>query len=458
MLPINFGLSGYAGLALYVAGIVALLLTVFRSPIVGVYYLVPLIPLQTIRYRLNEYPLGASVIGVMVAGIAIGLLRQRRSPIPRTPWTLIICFLCAYTFISLWQGSSYLGTGFPAPGETRFGVWQEFIMLPLLLLLVAAIQPSRRHIRALVILMCFTTFALNRSYWSEVSEHDYTSYSEDLRNDVGGGPMGYVGSNGLAAYEAQFVTFLVALAAFERKRLLRVGLIALAVFSAFCIAYSLSRGGYAAILAGCFFIGLIKVRKLLVLVILFLATWKAWVPTAVRERVLMTYDSQERTFDNSAETRLTLWEDAADVIRSNPLFGTGFQTYAYMHRVRNYEDTHNYFLKVLAETGLLGLVLFLAILYKTFWAGFRLFRQSSDPFLGSVGLGLAGWVICATVANCFGDRWTYPQISGYMWILSGLVASGLAITEAPVPGASERSADNTPKPVAVGATVSIGCS
>src|SRR5262249_23231862 len=155
-----------------------------------------------------------------------------------------------------------------------------------------------------------------------------------------------------------------------------------------CLAYSLSRGGYAALLVGSLFIGLVKQRTILVFLLIFAATWTAWVPVAVRDRVLMTYDQQGKTLDQSAETRVSLWEDAMNMFSSSPAIGTGFNTYAYMHRIRQYEDTHNYFLKVLVEMGAVGLILFIVLLWKTFNSGFALFRQANDPFYSALGLGL----------------------------------------------------------------------
>ena len=190
--------------------------------------------------------------------------------------------------------------------------------------------------------------------------------------------------------------------------------------------YSLSRGGYIALLAGCFFLGLAKQRKLLILLIVFLFVWTAIVPTAVTERVSMT-NQGDGELDHSSETRLTLWQDAIEVFDANVITGTGFATYAFMHRVGNYEDTHNLFLKVLVETGILGLILFLWLIARTFRTGSRLFRNAKDPFFSALGLGLAGWVVTAFVANCFGDRWMFLQVCGYLWVLAGLVARALEI-------------------------------
>jgi hypothetical protein len=39
-------------------------------------------------------------------------------------------------------------------------------------------------------------------------------------------------------------------------------------------------------------------------------------------------------------------------------------------------------------------------------------------------------VVCAAVANFFGDRWHFLQVNGYMWVVAGLVARGWLLTEA----------------------------
>jgi hypothetical protein len=73
--------------------------------------------------------------------------------------------------------------------------------------------------------------------------------------------------------------------------------------------------------------------------------------------------------------------------------------------------------------------LFLWVVFQTFWGGFRLFRIAEDPFYASLGLALAVWVICAVTVNFFGDRWTYLQVDGYMWLLGGLVARARQIED-----------------------------
>jgi putative inorganic carbon (hco3(-)) transporter len=427
----HFGLEPYVPYVLYFSAIVAFLASIFYKPVVGVYYLLPMIPLQTMRYRLAEFPLGASLVGVICLGIVLGLLREGKPVLTKTPWTGIIIVYAIFTFLSLCLGSFYVDRPLPLPGDPRFGVWQDYMMMPALLLIVAAVAPDKRQMQIMLLVMCLATLGLNKNFWNTVSDRDFSSYSEDLRDEGG---MGYAGTNGLAAFEAQSAALLLALGSFEKKFWIRTGYRALALFSAVCLMYSLSRGGYVAFFAGWLLLGILRERKLLVLLVVFLLSWTVFTPRAVQERVLMTYDEQSHSTDNSTETRLSLWENAMQVFHSNVVTGSGFNTYAYMHLNKRtdgvsgfYEDTHNFYVKVLAETGVLGILIFLVLLSKTFLTGFRLFHTATDPFYASLGLGLVGWLTCSAVANFFGDRWTFLQVNGYLWVLGGMVSQALLL-------------------------------
>jgi O-antigen ligase len=431
---VNFGLEGYIPYVLYLVAIASFLLSVFWRPLTGIFFLVPLLPLQTIRYRVNDFPLGGSLIGVMLAGVALGLLRRGQPVLPKTKWNLLIAVYAVFTYVSLALGSAYLDSSFPLPGERRFGYWQEYMVMPAMLLLVAATKPTKKQMQALILVMCLAIFVADKSFWNTVSGGDFSSYSEDLHQESGS--LGYAGINGMAAFAAQAATFLLALGGYERRIWMKIGYFALAIFSAVCLMYSLSRAGYVAFLAGWLFIGLFQQRKLLILLVVFAFSWTVFVPPAVQQRVEMTYDPQSRTLDNSANTRLSLWNNALEVFDTNAIMGTGFNTYEYMQLNKRtdggtgyYQDTHNYFVKVLVETGVVGMLMFLWLLSRFFGDGFRLFRKAKDPFYSSLGLGIMGWVVCAVAANLFGDRWSFLQVNGYMWVLAGLVVQARTVEE-----------------------------
>jgi len=75
-----------------------------------------------------------------------------------------------------------------------------------------------------------------------------------------------------------------------------------------------------------------------------------------------------------------------------------------------------------------------AMLVKMFLAGFRLRRmEDSDGFLPGLGLGLAAMVVACAVANCFGDRWTYIEETGFIWVITAMAIRGHMILTAPEP-------------------------
>lgn len=417
---INFGLEGYLGEGLYILAILMILFSMFKRPIAGLYVLVPLIPLQTIRYRLSSYPLGGSFVGIMLLAVMIGLFIKHKSPFAKTPWNKLLLAYCVFTFVSLCLGSLYLNMPLPflSANDPRFADWREYILMPLFLFVVAAAVENRKQMAILVVLMCVGALALDKSYWSTISDRDFSAYSDDLRD---AGAMGYAGVNGLAAFESQFAVFLIALACFDRRRRYRWGYVVLTLVSCFCLMYSFSRAGYLAVVAGLLFLGLVRLRWLLVVMMVFGLLWSSVLPNAVRQRITMTYNSKGG-LDHSSETRVNLWEDAMKLFESNMAVGTGFNTYAYMGRIGIYKDTHNYFIKVLVETGLVGFILFVGLIVRFFWTGFMMHWRARDPLAKALGLGLAAWMVCVIVANCFGDRWSFLQVNGYMWVIAGLLA------------------------------------
>jgi O-antigen ligase len=193
--------------------------------------------------------------------------------------------------------------------------------------------------------------------------------------------------------------------------------------------YTFSRGGYAAILFSVLVLGLVKDRKLLVLLGIFLVTWQAVVPTPVRQRVLMTENSSGQ-LEASAQERVSLWTNAEEAFLRSPIVGNGFATFQLGEHVDNLKDTHNWYVKVLVETGIIGLIPVLFMLQQMLATSYRLFKRATDPLYQGLGLGLFLATWAALIANCFGDRWTYVEITGLLWVL---VATAIRATEFSLP-------------------------
>jgi hypothetical protein len=69
--------------------------------------------------------------------------------------------------------------------------------------------------------------------------------------------------------------------------------------------------------------------------------------------------------------------------------------------------------------------------------------------LKGIGLGFFGMMVCALVANFFGDRWTYMQVDGFIWVVLGCVIRGSELAgESGLANGSEAPARNAEDPQA----------
>jgi putative inorganic carbon (HCO3(-)) transporter len=422
---VHLGLEQFVPLALYVAAIVAFLLSLFWRPHVGLYFLIPLLPLQTIRYKILDLPLGNKLIDILLLGVVLGAAFKGGFRFAKTPMNKILILFGVFCYIQLWRGSFFLDTALPLSiSDPRFSNWKNYMVMFIIFSVVVSVIKDVKQIKIIVALMCLSVFVVDKGFYSTMSDRDLSHFSYEVRD---GGILGYAGVNGVATFEAEFMLFLLGLAAFQKRKSIKLAIWGLLAFSGYCLLFSFSREAYAGILVGLLFLGLVKERWLLIGLAAFLLSWQSLVPTAVKERVNMTYDKSEQQLDTSAQDRVTLWNDAVDLFHQNPVLGAGFDTYQWQHRVGIYTDTHNYFLKVLVETGVLGLMFFLLVLAKATRLGVNLFRTARDPFLRSIGLGFALLMACVFVVNFFGDRWLYVEVNGFLWVMLACVVRGLMI-------------------------------
>jgi len=420
LLSYNFGLEGYIGVLLYCGAILAFVGSFFR-PALALYVMVPLLPFQTVRLRLRSYPLGLHFLDLMLFASLAGSMCRSQCKFPKTLRLPLLANI-ALTYVSLWKGAAYLSLPWPIWfDQVRLANWKDNVVLPVLVFVAvySAIR-TRRQMILLLVLMCLTTIAFNRNVYNQRGG-DQSSFSYDSRAESGD-----IGANGLAAFEVQFGFLLLGIAAFERRWYVKSLYWAVGSFCHYGMMLTYSRGAYIAFIVGWAALGLLKTRKLLIGLVVFLATWQSVVPNAVRDRVLMTY-TQDSGLEASAARRVTLWQDAMDVIAGDPILGTGYNTYEFMHRAEELNDTHNVYMKVLLEGGAVGLILFLLIFWRLARLGYSTFRCAEDPFFAGLGLGLLLWMICACLTNVFGDRWNYIAIVGYLWTAAAMALRGREI-------------------------------
>jgi putative inorganic carbon (HCO3(-)) transporter len=418
---LGLGLGHYIPLVAYLGFWIMCLVSLGGRPLLGLYYMIPFLPYRTMRDHFLDYPLGANVLTILVIAVIVGAIIHGKH-LPKSKLYPIWLLLGMYLYASMWIGTA-LGNA-PAPlwlSDVNFVTWKDYMLIPLVFLAAGLVIEDRKAIRMVIILTAFSVLFIDRSSLFESMTRSWANFDESKRDS---GPLGF-GSNQTAAFLAQFGMFFWGFTHFVKRKKLKLfgyGIVAITIFAAM---YTFSRGGYAAILFGVLVFGLIKDRKLLLLLGVFLLTWEAVVPTAVRQRVTMTQSSSGR-LEASAQERVDLWTNAEEAFLHSPIVGTGFATFQLGEHVDNLGDTHNWYIKVLVETGIIGLIPVIFMLQQLLASSYRLFKRASDPLYRGLGAGLFVAICTCMIANCFGDRWTYLEITGLLWVL---VAAALRATE-----------------------------
>lgn len=429
------GLGHYIPAVAYLGFWIVCIVALTWRPLFGLYYLIPFVPYRSMRDHFNDWFLGENLLTILVLCVIVGAIIRGKLP-PKSMLYFTWAVLGIYLYLSMWIGT---GSGIaPAPlwlKDVNFLTWKDYMLIPLIFLAAGLVIEDRKAVGTVIAITGISLLFIDRACILESMSRTWTTFDETKRS---GGPLAF-GSNQTAAFLAMFALFFWGFVQFVKNRRVKYLVYVLIAATLFATMYTFSRAGYLATLLGVIILGFLKDRKLLVGVAVFLFTWQALVPAAVHQRVEMTTASGGQ-LDTSAQDRVDLWREAEQAIGQNPIFGSGFATFQLVPHVHGLKDSHNWFVKVAVETGVVGLLLTMLLLGQLGALAWRLYRRSTDPLYKGLGLGFFIALCTCIVANCFGDRWTYIEITGPLWLLAGAMARSLQLTAMEVK--AEESASN----------------
>jgi hypothetical protein len=128
-------------------------------------------------------------------------------------------------------------------------------------------------------------------------------------------------------------------------------------------------------------------------------------------------------------TRLDAWVIVTNIAKANPILGLGFSNYYWitpLFPIRGYAvvfNSHNQYIDILAQTGLVGLACFLWIFWEVGRLGWRLRQRVPEGFARAYVYGALGGLVGTLVAAALVD-WVLPFV--YNIGLTGFRASVLA--------------------------------
>jgi O-antigen ligase len=235
----------------------------------------------------------------------------------------------------------------------------------------------------------------------------------------------------------------------EKKYLPR--LIALWTFavSVLTVFLTYSRGGFLAMVVAVIILFIIyPPRRIQVPFIIFsVIAFSSFLPANYLNRLSLlqgfftTSSAQDTSLQGRLSENVTAWE----MIKANPLFGVGLNSYSYLFPVYSKDiglalvaterEAHNLYLEVAAETGVVGFSVFaflLLISFQTVLEARRIFLQNQLPDYAGLAVGFFAGLIAYFIAAMFIHN-AFPR---YFYLLLGLALSFRLPALKAVPGNS----------------------
>jgi O-antigen ligase len=186
-----------------------------------------------------------------------------------------------------------------------------------------------------------------------------------------------------------------------------------------------TRNAWIACLAGFFIYGFLKDRKFLI--ILFLLIPMTLLIPSVKERVL-TVISDKQVTDyqglNSYEWRLRMWESSLPMIEKRPLQGYGLTSFRPMSEqfsTVGSNGAHSVFIELLFETGIFGLLSFLALFISPLIIFFKNMLHAVNQNQSKLWAIIIGYVISYIIICSADNMLFYLVLNWYVWFFIGLM-------------------------------------
>ena len=247
--------------------------------------------------------------------------------------------------------------------------------------------------------------------------------------------------NTYGIYLSAIAPLLFGLALHYFKDSKRIAGIFLSLLVLIAIVLPYSRPTLLAVYAALFFLGIVRKSKVLIIfLIIFALVSPFMLPKSVKEFARAVDYNPVRFMCN--DDRIAIYQHSLNMLKDHPIIGLGANTY--MKNYKKYKNNpeyrnvvtsdylyaHNNFLHMAAEIGLIGLAIFIWLLYELFSQCRRIFKDLDNHFLKVVSLSLTGCLIAFLVNGLTESSLYSSRVAIIFWFIAGFAIALNKFTDA----------------------------
>lgn len=409
-------LKTIAPLSLYLLGILGCVLSITGRHRLALVLITFFMPLRNVVDKIQEFPLGNQMVDALLISTILGIIFSKANSQGRFKKTFLnapaIAMMLYLTISLLWGNIHLYGAPIFDLSSDRTQDWKNICLFPIIFFTFIHAIKDRKQAN---LIFWVSAFAIFISAYYTVNQ-TITHNSLESRERISG-TFQFLGPNEVAAFFNANTLILLAVMYKTKEWYKKLLLLLLILLSVYCIVFLYSRGAYAGFLLGLAFFFAFKDKKFLIPIVLLILFWQQILPIKVVERIKQT-KTDLGELDESSKRRVDIWETAIELFKNSPILGIGFGVFRYLGL--DLKDTHNIYVKFLVEQGVIGLLIFIWLIIAFLCLGWQCFKKARDGLDQNFGLGLCASVVVILVNNFFGDRWSYLEVSSFLWIYAAL--------------------------------------
>lgn len=396
----------------------------------ALYFIPLLLPTYLIRFMVGPIPFTfvESLIIIFVAAWFVKKLQKRElieyiRSLSKNKFVFPALLLLLAATISIYSSADFI---------SALGIWKAYFVVPIVFYLAFIdTVKTKKQIKNIILGLGLSAFAVSLyaiiQYF--IGWGIPVTYSfEGLRRATS--IYGYPAALGL--FVAPIFTmiagiFILSLGRKKEDRIFQKNwiIVLTLVVIGLALIFSRTEGAWIAVLTAIFFILMFTKYRWDVIALSLIGIIIIFTVPATRDYVLPLITFQ----DVSGDVRLTIWQGTVRLIQNHPVFGAGlagFQTlYAQYKEAKHVEISlypHNIFLNFWVETGALGLIAMMFLIFQYIKKGFTgLNKEGCKLHDSSYKITLLSVMVCILVYGLVDVPYFKNDLAILFWIWLGLM-------------------------------------
>ena len=242
----------------------------------------------------------------------------------------------------------------------------------------------------------------------------------------------FANPNVLAEYLIMVLPFSASVFFFTKKPGLRLGSLIAFCVTALCLVYTWSRGAWLGFLIGAVIFFIIYSRRSMVFMF-FCVLAVPFLPLVLPSSVVSRFLSIGNLKDSSTAYRVNIWKGCINMIKDYFFEGIGVGQEAFRAVYPKYSlsgieaapHAHNLYLQIVLQIGIVGLIVFIGVIFLFLRSNLTFFRDESAAMRPSRLLTAAGFCgIAAVLVQGMTDYiWYNYRIFCMFWLVLGITTA-----------------------------------